>query len=48
MDPLVVGVLVPVALLAVAGVVRAARDPTVSDYDLDERADYTDATRRFP
>jgi hypothetical protein len=46
-DPFVVGVLVPVALLAVAGVVRAARESTISHYDPEERADFNDATRRF-
>ena len=42
MDPLVGVALVPVALLALAGVVRAARE-----YDPDERADFNEATRRF-
>jgi hypothetical protein len=39
--------LVPVALLAVAGVVRAARESTVSEYDPADRSDYDEATRRF-
>ena len=46
MDPVTVGMLVPLTLLAVAGLVRAAREPTLPVYDLDERADFNDATRR--
>ena len=45
-DPLAGVALLPVALLALAGLVRAARMPTV-EYDPEERADFNEATRRF-
>lgn len=46
-EPLLFGLLVPAALLAVAGVVRAAREPSLHGYGPDEQADYNEATRRF-
>jgi hypothetical protein len=45
-DPLVGVALLPVALLALAGLVRAARVPT-DEYHPDERADFNEGTRRF-
>ena len=47
MDPLLLGVLVPVTLVAVAGVVRAAREPSVFEYDAEERSDFQDSTGRL-
>jgi len=45
-DPLVGVAILPLTVLALAGIIRAARTPT-GDYDQDERADFNDATRRF-
>ena len=47
MDPVTVGMLVPLTLLAVAGLVRAAREPTLPVYDAEDRTDFNDATRRL-
>jgi hypothetical protein len=46
-DPVTVGMLLPLTLLAVAGPVRAAREPRLPDYNADDRADFNDATRRL-